>query len=1323
MIRTLKFNGVDNYIALGDSADVKKRAAGSLTIEAWIRTDPDVRQEWTAFAGALEDSGSNERGWALGIAYGRLAFGLAAESGRGLVWARADKDYLDGEWRHVAGVYDGETMRLYVDAELAAEAKNSGAVLYPDGGEFVIGAFKDSSEFYPFNGNIAEVRLWSGAKSRDAILVNRKYHLDPADYSDLVGYWPLIDGVGNVAWNWLKSGKNGDIKGQAAWEDRGGLTIKGHFPVPSPPVHLESKDIRDDRFTADWEGVSGAEDYILDVALDDDFENRLKDYDALKTRETRVRVKGLESGKTYFWRVSCRTSDDTGKPSGVQRAATRAFSIPDANRALSFPEDEANSSFIDLGKIEDVKDALPADAFTAEAWVRPDDFSDSGIFGVIGKDGDEKKGWLLGIKDKKFFFSVSGKDTDGAGESGVWTELVSKKDFMAQTWRHVAGVYSGKEMELYVDGERIRGTGKAAGAIFYPADQKGDFRIGTGAFSDGKSKSFKGMMAEIRLWSRALSGADIREGMEHRVYDPEKQESLAGCWPLCKGSGTAAADITGKTPGELSGRAAWADAGDLCLFWPLGDTVQTAAGLRHTLALKSDGTVWAWGANSRGQLGDGSRKPRYSPVMVKDAKGEKYLTGIKEIAAGHFHSAAVDENGRVWTWGDHSLCQLGNQEFKETSSRLPVRAGLVGVKSVSALGDFTLALKNEGTVWGWGVNDQNQLGNDKTSAGEKSAAPLQVKADNDYSHLEEIVQVSAGKHHGLALDQNGRIWTWGDNGKKQLTAPSTFQAFIVKDQDGAPLAGIQSIAAGMWHSLAVDESGQALAWGDNAHGQAGRGDETAVEVPKRVKDENGDWLSGVRSVSAGYDHSMAWTDQKTLAWGRNDHNQLGDGTGKDRPFPLPVKDRDGKEAKTLFIAGGKSHTAAVMPDGGVFAWGKNAAGQLGNGEIDAPHIISLGLGHSTTYVVKKDGVVWGAGWNAHNFLGDNSGKNGYVPVRILGVDGVGELENVKFVDGSIGTDTRGFAFAILESGRVCAWGANGYGQLGTGDKTSRHFPVWLMKDKENVFEENVIKVAGGEFHSALLTEDGAVYTWGHNNHGQLGLGNKTESLYPKKVEIEGAVDIITCEYNTFVLKEDGSLWGCGYNGEGNLGQNDRTHRSAMTRVPDLDNIVSLAGGAHHILALDARGDLWAWGYNHVGQVGNNSTARQLSPVRVVAPKGSPDTYLENIIAVSAGMNHSLAVKEDGTVWAWGENYHGRLGYAITGDVNQQLPGQVEYSGGSGFLLGMRAVFGGTRYSLALDEDGILWAWGRNMHGQCVDGKGDGKTETRNDYPVKTLVNE
>ncbi|VEN73241.1 hypothetical protein EPICR_140002 [Candidatus Desulfarcum epimagneticum] len=1317
MIRALKFNGTDTHISLGDSASVSEMIPEAFCIEAWVRRD--IPQEWTAFAGILEDDGVREKGWTLGLAGGRPAFGLATKTGRKLVWAKGEKEDWGGKWRHMAGVYDGKEMALYVDGDLKARAKNSGAVLYPEKGEFVIGAFKDATEFYPFAGNIAEVRLWKTALSRDALAVKKDIHLDPGEHPDLAGCWPLIDGAGRVIQNRVESGQNGRVNGGAQWEDRGGLSLSGRLPVPAPPSNLTAEDIRDDRFTAKWENVSGARAYLLDVAADAEFKTPVQGFSGLETAETSVAVTGLEGGKTYFWRVACKTLEDTGKPGGVKETRTRVFAIPDANWAVSFPEDETRSTFIDFGKIEDVKAALPKEALTIEAWVRPDDWGDAGIFGVIGKDGEEKKGWLLGIKNKKFFFSVSGKDTDGAGDSGVLTELVSKKGFASKKWLHAAGVCSGKEMELYINGERICGTKKSSGDIHYPADEKGNFFAGRAMDKDGKPSSFKGMMSEIRLWNEALSQGDIQKRMEYRVKDPGKEKNLLGWWPLSSGSGSDISDIKGNLHGRLSGRAEWADAGDLCLFWPLEDAVQVAAGLRHTLALKKDGAVWAWGAGSRGQLGDGSYQARYSPVMVKDSQGKKHLTGIKEIAAGHFHSLALDKDGRVWAWGDHSLLQLGNEELKESSSPLPVRVALTGVKSLSALSDFSLALKNDGTVWAWGSNDKSGLGSDPASAGEKSAAPLQVKADNSYSHLEEIVQIAAGKYHGLALDKNGRVWAWGDNGKNQTGGPSTHQAFVVKDVDGRPLSGIVSIAAGKYHSLAAHENGEAYAWGDNAHGQAGDPDKMALYAPTRLKDEKGVRLSGVKKVFAGYDHSMAETGDKTLIWGRNEHDQLGDKTGKDRGVPAPAKGRDGKDAKALDIAGGKSHTVSLMPDSTVFAWGGNSLGQLGNGEVDARGVMEVGVGCESIFGAKRDGSLWAWGRNTHNSLGINSTKDQTFPVQVPGIGGEGTLKGVKAVDGMKGWDsnTHAFGLALLKTGRVCAWGGNNYGQLGVGNTTRQNHPVYVMKDENNVFEQNAIKAAAGELHGAALTEDGLVYSWGYNHHGELGIGdNKQGYYYPQKVDIDKATDITACQHNIFIIKEDGTLWGTGYNLNGELGQGDTRHRNTFIQVPGLERIVAIAGGGHHIMALDAHGRVWAWGDNHRSQLGNNTTTDQKSPVRVVSPAGSVGDFLEDIVAISAGNWHSMAVKEDGTVWCWGENNNGRLGYAVSGDVNQKRPGQVRYGDESAFLLGIRRAFAGYHTSFALDEDGTLWSWGAGNNGE----RGDGETHEQT-YPVKVLL--
>jgi len=175
-------------------------------------------------------------------------------------------------------------------------------------------------------------------------------------------------------------------------------------------------------------------------------------------------------------------------------------------------------------------------------------------------------------------------------------------------------------------------------------------------------------------------------------------------------------------------------------------------GFSHTLALKSDGTVWSWGANRFGQLGDGTVIDRHNPVQVKGPGGVGNLTDVKAIAAGGYHSIAVKSDGTVWVWGYNICGQLGNGTT--TSSSVPVQVtGLTNVKAISAGLHFSLALKTDGTVWAWGDNRKGQLG--IHSDGDKMTNPSQVKGPNGNGTLTFISDIAAGGEHSLALRNDG----------------------------------------------------------------------------------------------------------------------------------------------------------------------------------------------------------------------------------------------------------------------------------------------------------------------------------------------------------------------------------------------------------------------------------------------------------------------------------------------------------------------------------------------------------------------------------------
>src|SRR5206468_1644563 len=187
----------------------------------------------------------------------------------------------------------------------------------------------------------------------------------------------------------------------------------------------------------------------------------------------------------------------------------------------------------------------------------------------------------------------------------------------------------------------------------------------------------------------------------------------------------------------------------------LGGVTAIAAGSYHGLALKEDGTVWAWGDNGYGQLGDGTTVASSSiPVRVK------VLSGVTAIAAGSTFSLALVSDGTVWGWGQNQNGQLAQAAIHSTTT--PVRVGDVGGVSAIAAGEFhTLALMQDGTVWAWGGNSTGALGDDATR-GQNTPAPAPVRG------LAGVRAIAAGGVFSAALKADGTVWAWGDNAHGQL---------------------------------------------------------------------------------------------------------------------------------------------------------------------------------------------------------------------------------------------------------------------------------------------------------------------------------------------------------------------------------------------------------------------------------------------------------------------------------------------------------------------------------------------------------------------------
>ncbi len=325
-------------------------------------------------------------------------------------------------------------------------------------------------------------------------------------------------------------------------------------------------------------------------------------------------------------------------------------------------------------------------------------------------------------------------------------------------------------------------------------------------------------------------------------------------------------------------------------------------------AAPQDGSPWSWGYNGYGQLGDGTTELSNVPIEVSG------LSEVVSVSGGLAHSVALKSDGTVWSWGLNSVGQLGNGTTSDSPS-LPVEvAGIDRVIAVSAGIEHSIALKSDGTVWGWGGNRFGQLGN---GSSDDSSIPVQVAG------LDRITNVAAGGYRNLARRSDGTFWTWGTPGLGGA-------GFERETTRGLPVqvqgpVGVVDVAVGIDHSLALKD-GLVYAWGLNRYGQLGDG--SNVDSPDNLVLVKG--LKDIVALGAGSYHSLATTKTGNVwAWGWNGSGQLGNGTTTDSPVPVQVKGLSGVSA----VAAGWYHSMALTRDGTVWVWGDNLFGKLGDGSF------------------------------------------------------------------------------------------------------------------------------------------------------------------------------------------------------------------------------------------------------------------------------------------------------------------------------------------------------------------------------------------------------
>lgn len=671
----------------------------------------------------------------------------------------------------------------------------------------------------------------------------------------------------------------------------------------------------------------------------------------------------------------------------------------------------------------------------------------------------------------------------------------------------------------------------------------------------------------------------------------------------------------------------------------------------HSLEIRG-GSLWGWGMNTSGQIGDGTTGIQRSPVKV--GTDNSWVN----VSVGGAFSVGLKADGTLWTWGENNNGQLG-----DGTSNDRIVPGQVGTDAnwiaISAGNRYALAIKSDGTLWAWGFNNHGELG---IGSNENSYVPVQVGTDTKW------VAISAGANHSVALKSDGTLWAWGWNSFSGQVGDGTLLDRNSPVQLGSDRNWAQ-ISAGNNHTLAIKSDGTLWGWGWNSKSQLGIGNTIDQASPVQIGTDR-TWIR----ASAGWRHSMGLKANGTLwVWGSNTTGQLGDGTTTDRPVITQI----GTDNNWVSIVASSQTSMASKADGTLYTWGYNDFGNVGDGTTitrtspvlisTVNHWVSLAPGQFHTIGLKSDGTLWAWGKNNVGQLADGTTTDKTNPLQI----GTGN----QWISVASGIN---FSIALKSDGTLWSWGYNGLGQLGDGTITTRTLPTQIGTDNKWT------SISAGVGHCLALKSDGTIWGWGGNGNGEVGDGTGVQRRTPVQLGTDTKwVSVQAGNSYSLAMKSDGTVWACGVTGfAGSL-----SIYFDLTQVGTANDWVGIAAGDEHSHGIKSDGTLWAWGKNAYGQLGDGTSTNNFTPFMT--------SSLKTWISAVAGSYHSLCLKADGSFWTWGRNNFGQLGDGSS--TNRSTPTRL---GTANNWLNPDA---GAFYSMNMKADRELFcSAGNNASGQLGD---------------------
>ena len=624
--------------------------------------------------------------------------------------------------------------------------------------------------------------------------------------------------------------------------------------------------------------------------------------------------------------------------------------------------------------------------------------------------------------------------------------------------------------------------------------------------------------------------------------------------------------------------------------------VALSAGDSHYAYIDGQGRLWMAGFNSSGQLGDGTNERRAQPVLVNSD------TDWVSVMAGYNHTIAIKSNGSLWRWGNDNLGFSYNtpQRFGSDASWVKIATDAYqnfGIKQdgslwawglnangqlgtgtnitevapvqigdesdwymVSANAWTTFAIKNNGTLWGWGRNINGEL---PVEVNADVLSPIQIGTSSDW------VEIDTNTYNTIARKADGSMWTF-TGGERQIGTSFDWR----------------SLSAGYSFQTAINENGQLWSWGINHAGQVGDGSFLFRTDPVLI-DGSTDWLI----VDSASSHSLAIKmDGSLWGWGHNSSGVIQPRDSEIKNTPLQFTD----ETNWSSVQAANMHGVVSKLDGSIWTWGYNAIRSSGNGSFHTnltPALVSengswreYAVGYNNTFVIQNDnvltafgfatpwlsgmdtdwatisaklsalaiksnGTLWAWGWNSYGQIGDGTTERRDAPVQI------GSDVDWQSVFAGVSN-----SFAIKSDGTLWAWGANSSGMLGDGTTINKTSPVQIGTDTD-------WRMVVGSLRTYALKTDNTLWEWGGGKNSPVQLETDTDWQ-----------TIASGVQHALGLKTNGTLWAWGVNSHGELGVGNYTNVWTPVQIGTDNDWQAIAAGNAFSVAIKMDGSMWKWGY-------------------------------------------------------------------------------------------------------------------------------------------------